>query len=249
MGNIDQKVRAFFEIYLAGLFMGMGGIVSGVSVATLALVVGIYERLIFAIRTISFRWLWYLLRGKTTRARRDFAAIDCALFIPCILGIITTLFFFSELLLFFRIQFPNSTAAFFFAVVLASSYFTLRRIEKITLSQILCFVIGLVVSYFGVNIPLFEMDHSLATIFISAFFAMGAMVLPGVSGTFLLHVLGQYEYLIEALFTPNFAIIFIFLAGALSGILFFAHLLAGFLTHHRSGTMLFLLGMMLGALW
>ena len=246
--SLYTRTQEFFDIYLKGLFMGMADIVPGISGGTIALIVGIYERLIFGIRNIKFKWIWYFLRGKQERARRDFATIDFALFVPLVLGIATAFLIFSEVISFFLNEFSSYTYAFFFGLVLASAYFVSKYIDHFSLLGVMSFVVGVVGAYIFVGLPAIQTNHSLPTIFISAVLAICAMILPGISGAFLLVVLGQYGYLLQALLNFDFVVIFAFLSGALIGLLSFARVVAWFLRHYKSLTMSFLLGMMLGAL-
>ena len=243
-----SQVQEFLDFYLKGIFMGMADIVPGVSGGTIALIVGIYERLIFGFKNIKFRWIWYLLSGKLLSAKHNIKQIDFSLFIPLGLGIATAFLVFSEVITFFIKEFQSNTYSFFLGLILASSYFIYIHIEKIDFKSLIAFLIGAIAAYYFVAMQSIQTNHTLPIIFLSAFLAICAMILPGISGAFLLLVLGQYSYLLEALHSFNLKIIFAFIAGAALGFISFSKVVAWFLKKFKSLTMSFLLGLMIGAL-
>jgi putative membrane protein len=242
------KVPESVGIFLRGLLMGSADIVPGVSGGTMALITGIYERFVHALSTINFRWLTLRVRGDREGARRSWASIDFALLVPLLLGIVTAILIFSWVIVYALEHIPGPTYAFFFGLILASAGFVYRYVDHIDGRHLLSGAAGFAIVVVIVGMEEIMSNHSLPVIFISGAIAVCAMILPGISGSLILLILGQYEHMLSALRNGVWKDIVTFVAGAVVGILAFSRLLNYLLEHHRSVTMAFLFGCMLGAL-
>ena len=120
--------------------------------------------------------------------------------------------------------------------------------DEINIKLIILTIIGIVLSYIFVGLNPIAANHSLIVLFISGLIAICAMILPGISGSFLLLLLGQYEYMLNSLNSLNITEIVVFIAGALIGILGFSKILNYLLENYESATMAFLIGIMVGTL-
>ena len=226
----------------------MADIVPGVSGGTMALITGIYERLVHAIRTLNLRWLTRRLRGDVEGSREAWGSIDIALLVPLLLGILTAVLIMSQVISYFLSEHLAPTMAFFFGLILASAVLVSRYVDRVDWRHLLSGSVGFVIVFVVVGLDEVMSNHSLPVIFVSGAIAICAMILPGISGALILVILGQYNYMIDALKDVVWRDIIAFVLGALVGILAFARLLDWVLNRARSVTMAFLFGCMLGAL-
>ena len=243
-----MNTKETFEIFLKGILMGTADIIPGVSGGTIALITGIYERLIFGIRNIDFKFIPYLLKGNLKEAKEDFRRIDFQLFVPLLSGIGIAFLLLSKIIKFFLENLATETYAFFFGLILASAIVVYKHIDKLTFTNILFFFIGLLFAYSFVGFESVRINHSLIMIFFSGMIAICAMILPGISGAFILFFLNQYEFMLNALNNFHIPIIITFIIGAFIGIITFSRILGYLLRKYKSKTMSFLVGIMIGAL-
>ena len=245
--NFDFKEMIL--IFLRGLFMGSADIVPGVSGGTIALITGIYERLIYAISSIKFSFIKPLLKGNLSDFKTKLVEeIDFELFIPLFLGIGIAFITLAKVISYLLDTQTAYTFSFFLGLILASAYILYTKLENLNIKLVIITAIGIILSYIFVGLNPIAANHSLIVIFISGLIAICAMILPGISGSFLLLLLGQYQYMLNALNSRNLIEIFVFCIGALIGILGFSKLLNYLLEKYESATMAFLIGIMLGTL-
>ena len=245
--NFDFK--EIFLIFLRGLFMGSADIIPGVSGGTIALITGIYERLIYAISSIKFSFLKPLLTGNFADFKTKLIEeIDFELFIPLFLGIGIAFITLAKVISYLLDTQTAYTFSFFLGLILASAYILYTKLDDLNIKIIVITAIGIILSYVFVGLNPIATNHSLIVIFISGLIAICAMILPGISGSFLLLLLGQYQYMLNALNSRNLIEIIVFGIGAVIGILGFSKLLNYLLEKYESATMTFLIGIMLGTL-
>ena len=245
--NFDFK--EIFLIFLRGLFMGSADIIPGVSGGTIALITGIYERLIYAISSIKFSFLKPLLTGNFADFKTKLIEeIDFELFIPLFLGIGIAFITLAKVISYLLDTQTAYTFSFFLGLILASAYILYTKLDDLNIKIIVITAIGIILSYVFVGLNPIATNHSLIVIFISGLIAICAMILPGISGSFLLLLLGQYQYMLNALNSRNLIEIIVFGIGAVIGILGFSKLLNYLLERYESATMAFLIGIMLGTL-
>lgn len=236
-------------IFLRGLFMGTADVIPGVSGGTIALITGIYERLIHAISRIDFRFLLYLVKGKFKEFKENaINEIDFGLFVPLLLGIGLAILTMSKVISYLLTTYPAVTYAFFFGLILASAFFVYKHVGGLNVKNVTFLLVGFVFALIFVGLNPIQANHSLPVIFFSGVVAICAMILPGISGAFILLLLNQYEYMINVLNNMQFTEIIVFVIGALIGILSFSRALDYLLNHHKSVTMSFLVGLMMGTL-
>ncbi|MGB9937986.1 MAG: DUF368 domain-containing protein [Methanobacterium sp.] len=229
--------------------MGTADVIPGVSGGTIALITGIYERLIHAISRIDFRFILYLFEGDFKRFKQNaLEEIDYELFIPLFLGIGLAILTMSKVISFLLANYPAATFAFFFGLILSSAIFVYNHVDELNIKNLTFLVIGFIFALLFVGLNPIQANHTLPIIFLSGAVAICAMILPGISGAFVLLLLNQYEYMINALNNFQLVEIITFMFGALVGILSFSRILDYLLTHHKSITMAFLVGLMIGTL-
>ena len=229
--------------------MGSADIVPGVSGGTIALITGIYAHLVEAISKIKFAFIKPLFkadfRGFWNQMLEE---IDFKFFIPLVLGIGVAFLTLAKVVTFCMDNYTALTYSFFLGLIIASAVVLFKKLNKVTLKNLLCTILGIVLTYIFVSLNPIAANHSLIVIFISGMIAICAMILPGISGSFLLLLLGQYSYMLDALHQLNFTDIIVFVVGALIGILGFSKILNFLIKNYEEITMAFLIGVMLGSL-
>jgi putative membrane protein len=243
-----MRLKEPLTIFLKGLFMGTADIVPGVSGGTIALITGIYERLVHAISNVDLRFISHFIKRDFDGAKKSIRNIDFQLFIPLLIGIGLAIILMSRVMDYFLHNFEASTYAFFFGLILASAVLLYRKVEGFSVKIMLFSITGFLVGFFFTGLATLQIGHSLPIIFVSGMIAICAMILPGISGAFILLLLNQYEYMLSVLKDFQFLEIFIFIIGALIGILAFSRVLDRVLRKYKSYTLAFLIGLMLGAL-
>lgn len=242
--NVKRHLKRFFE----GVLMGIANIIPGVSGGTIALILGIYERLIKAINSLPLRSPFLLLKGEMKKFKGEMEKIDYTFLFPLIFGILAATLVLARFIEFFLKHYTASTFGFFFGLILASGGSLYIRLRKFTPKIILSAAIGFLFAFFTVGLPTLTTNHSLPIIFFSGAIAIVSMILPGISGSFILVYLHQYRYMLDALNTFDVPVIIVFLVGAVVGLFSFAKGLEYLLKKHRSATLAFLFGLILGAL-
>lgn len=229
--------------------MGSADIIPGVSGGTIALITGIYERLVHAISSINFTFMKPLVKGDFSGFKeRLLYEIDFELFIPLLLGIAVAFLSLAKVINYLLVAQTANTFAFFLGLILASAYILYTKLDGINLKIVITTVIGIILSYLFVGLNPIATNHSLIVIFFSGLIAICAMILPGISGSFLLLLLGQYQYMLNCLSNLKITEMLVFIVGAVIGILGFSKFLNYLLENHESITMAFLIGVMIGTL-
>ena len=250
MGDkLNFNIKEAILIFIRGVLMGSADIVPGVSGGTIALITGIYGHLVEAISKISFGFVKPLfkgdLRGFWSKLLEE---IDFKFFIPLVLGIGVAFLTLAKVVTYCMDVHTALTYSFFLGLIIASAVILFKKIKKINIKHVVFAVIGMILTYIFVSLNPIAANHSLLVLFISGMIAICAMILPGISGSFLLLLLGQYEYMLNALHQFHLSEIIVFVVGALIGILGFSKILNFLLKNHEEVTMAFLIGVMLGSL-
>ena len=234
--------------FLKGMLMGVADIIPGVSGGTMALITGIYERLIHAIRSIDFRFVTLALRGDLKGAKENARAIDYQLLAPLLVGILAAVGLFAWVIEYLIKNQTAPTYGFFFGLILASAILVYNYVERIEPKHIGSCVVGFVLVFLIIGIDQIEANPALPIIFLAGAIAICAMIRPGISGAHILLIIGHYDHLLDAVNDRDFVVLAVFAAGAIIGIVLFSRLLDHLIKNHRSLTMAFLFGLMLGAL-
>ncbi|MCK5356788.1 MAG: DUF368 domain-containing protein [Elusimicrobiales bacterium] len=237
-----------FIIFGKGLLMGTADIIPGISGGTIALITGIYERLIGSISGIDFKFIKCLLKGDLKSAWENIKTIDFALFIPLGSGIVLAILLMSNIIHYLLENVTAVSYAFFFGTILSSAVVVYRKEDKFAFKNLFPVIGGFLVAFLLVGFTVFQIEHSLFNLFVSGIIAICAMILPGISGAAILLLLNQYEYMLFALKNVQLLEICVFSTGALIGILSFSRIVRFLLREYKSFTMCFLIGLMIGAL-
>lgn len=242
---MKRSIKDYLLISLKGIAMGAADVVPGVSGGTIAFIVGIYEELLDSIKSINISSLKLLFTGKIVAFWK---AINANFLIALVAGIAISIFSLAKVITYLLNTHPILVWAFFFGLVLASTWIVSKDIKKWNWKTILCFIVGgLVAFYITVATPA-ETPNSLWFIFLCGAIAICAMILPGISGSFILVLLGKYSYIMESVENLNLIVIIVFMIGAIIGITSFSRVLSYTLRNFYDVTIAILAGFMLGSL-
>lgn len=225
--------------------MGAADVVPGVSGGTIAFISGIYQRLLGAISAIDPVAVRLLV---SLRLRQLWQHIDGTFLTVLIGGISISIIALSQLILYLLTNYPEMLWAFFFGLVLASALPIGRSIQRWNGITVLTFLFGTGIAYWiTVAVPV-ETPTELWFIFLSGAIAICAMILPGISGSFMLLLMSKYEYIITAVAQLNLKVLTVFALGCTVGLLSFSKFLRWLLKHYHDGTVALLMGFMIGSL-
>lgn len=231
-----------------GFCMGTADIIPGVSGGTMALILGIYERLLNAIRSFDLAWLGDVLRGRWAAA---FARNDLLFLVPLGLGIVTAILFFTHIvpLPTLIVTQPELVYGLFFGLIVASIVILMGEVDRYGAREILFTAAGVLAGFAVVNLVPVETPTAAWFIFLCGFVAISAMLLPGISGSFILLILGKYAYIVNALGTLDFPVILTFIAGMVTGLVAFSRAILWLLQRYHQPTLLVIKGILIGSLW
>ena len=237
---MERKLKDYAFIALKGMGMGAADVVPGVSGGTIAFIVGIYDELIETIKSINAESIRLFFTGHWARF---WEKINGNFLFSLLLGIGISVFSLAKVITWLLLNHPILVWSFFFGLVLASTWFVGKDIKGWNWKTVTGFIVGAIVAYYiTVATPAETSTHPLF-IFLCGAIAICAMILPGISGSFILVLLGKYFYIMEAVKT-----LVIFGVGAFLGITTFSRLLSFALKHFRNITLAVLTGFMLGSL-
>jgi len=235
----------YFILVFKGMAMGAADVVPGVSGGTIAFISGVYEELIATLNSINLNSLKTLkLQGVSATWKKINGNFLLALFGGILLSILSL----SKLVAWLLHEEPVLLWAFFFGLVLASIIFVLKKINQWNSAVFLGLILGGVFAYQLTQLNALGNSDSNWYLFLSGAIAICAMILPGISGAFILVILGSYANVLQALNDKDIAKITIFMTGALIGILSFSRLLKWLFKRFKNMTLAVLTGFMIGAL-
>ncbi len=242
---MERKLKDYALLTLKGMCMGAADVVPGVSGGTIAFIVGIYDELIDSIKGINVHAFRLLCKGQL---KAFWKAINGNFLFSLLLGIGISVFSLAKLITYLLETEPVLVWSFFFGLVLASTWFVSKDIKEWNWKTILGFLAGAVVAFYITVATPTETPTNLLFIFFCGAIAICAMILPGISGSFILVLLGKYFYIMEAVETLDLVVLGIFALGCFLGITSFSHVLSYALKKFRNVTLAVLSGFMLGSL-
>ena len=225
--------------------MGAADIVPGVSGGTVAFLMGIYEELIQSIKTVSGTTLKLFLQGKW---RAAWQSVPFRFVIPLGLGLMTAIFTLARAFAYLLNTYPQFLWAFFFGLVLASVYVVSKRVVTWDMHDYIAAGVTAVLAYIIVGAVPVETPNTLLALFVSGAIAICAMILPGVSGSFLLVIMGKYEQILSAVNNRDIVSLVVFALGAAVGLSLFSRVLSYLFRKHHDIVVAVLTGFMLGSL-
>ncbi|MCK6511778.1 DUF368 domain-containing protein [Myxococcota bacterium] len=248
-----RNLAGYIAVSIRGVIMGIADVIPGVSGGTMALILGIYEELVSSIRSFNATAIKLLLRGRFL----DFAKhVNLFFLLFLVGGIAAAILSLAKLIPALLDKHPAPVHGLFFGLILASIFLVWRQIKEVSIATISLAILGAVGAYWLVGLIPFSTPDSYPFIFFCGFIAIIAMILPGISGSFVLLLLGKYAFILAALhhvakyrsFDSNLLVILVFIAGCVVGLLSFSHVLQWLLDHYHAFTMALLAGFMVGSL-
>tara|TARA_Y100001970_G_C14232255_1_gene859403 strand:- start:317 stop:1333 length:1017 start_codon:yes stop_codon:yes gene_type:complete len=243
-----KTVREYSNLFLKGVCMGTADIVPGVSGGTIAFITGIYEDLLSAISSINGKFFSHIFRLNFKKALSNF---HLRFLFTLFLGITAAIISTANVMHFLLNQYPIQIWSVFFGLILASILILIHKIKK-RFSTLPTLIIGTTISYLITNLIPLNTPENYWFIFFCGMIAICAMILPGLSGSFVLLILGKYAYITAALRNPllieNIEIISIFSSGCLIGIILFSKILRYGMVNWYDHTLALLTGIMIGSM-
>jgi putative membrane protein len=249
----------YLLISLKGIAMGAADVVPGVSGGTIAFISGIYQELIDSINNIDIKTI---LSVRKNGIRNTWAALNGNFLLALISGIFISILTFSKVITFLLDNHPILVWSFFFGLVLASILLIWKQITRWKYYSLFALLLGTFVSYYITIAKPVASPDSLPYLFLSGFVAIIAMILPGISGAFILLLMGSYQTVIgtinqfrEGIASFNMEILgqamiklMTFAVGAILGLKLFSKILHWMFAHHKNTTLAVLIGFMIGSL-
>ena len=248
-----RKLKDYLLVSVKGACMGAADVIPGVSGGTIAFIMGIYDEFVGSIASINAEAVRLLFKGQF---KAFWKHINGTFLLSLVAGIGVSVIVLARLMQMLLNLYPNQTWAFFFGLIVASSIFILRGISGWRLKEAGFLVGGIILGAVVCTLSPTQTPDALWFIFLSGAIAICAMILPGISGSFILLILGKYQYIMSAIsglvsgenFGSNLLILTIFLIGAVCGILAFSKLLHWLLARWNKETLIILAGFIIGSL-
>ena len=233
------------RLFVTGMAMGAADIVPGVSGGTIAFIMGVYQPLIEAIRTASSQSLSCLLKGQLKDAIQ---AIPWKFLLPVFSGILLSVISLAQVLDYLLTHYPVYIWSVFLGLILASVKIVSHQVKHWHLPVWTAVVAGTGFSYWLAGVIPAQTPANLVLFFLSGMVAIMAMILPGISGSFILLILGKYQQILSAVVERDFMVLAAVAGGAAIGLALFAKLLSWLFRHYHDLTVGLLTGFMLGSL-
>jgi len=245
MNSKNRSFPDYIVLGVKGFCMGASDVVPGVSGGTMAFILGIYEELIDAIKSFDLKSLQFLV---TLKFRPLLDRISWQFLLAVGIGIFAAIFTLSRLLSWLLQNRPIFIWSFFLGLILASVLSVSRRVEAWRILTWLCLVGGTLGSYFLVGLVPVSTPNDYWFLFLCGAVAICAMILPGISGSYILVLLGKYQYVLDAVNHRDFLVLGLVAAGACVGIIAFSRILGWLLKNHHDLMVATLTGLMIGSL-
>jgi len=240
-----SKFSDYSLLFLKGMGMGAADVVPGVSGGTIAFITGIYEELISSIKSVGLEALKLLLKFKVSLFWKR---INGNFLLAVFGGILLSIFSLARLLKWMMENHPILIWAFFFGLILASALIVIRKINSWNFTRLTGLLAGSILMFFITRFAPAQTSDAYWYIFIAGAIAICAMILPGISGAFILLILGKYQFILGAVSDFNIPVLLIFGLGVITGLLSFANLLSWLFRKYHDLTIAVLAGFIIGSL-
>ncbi|MGM0463328.1 MAG: DUF368 domain-containing protein [Bacteroidota bacterium] len=240
-----RKFTDYSLLFFKGMGMGAADVVPGVSGGTIAFITGIYEELIRSIKSVDLEALKLLFRFKPVLFWKK---INGNFLLALFAGILFSVFSLAKLLKWLLATHPVLIWSFFFGLIIASAIVVIRKITAWNTVRLLALLSGIVIMYFITRFSPAETTEAYWYVFIAGAIAICAMVLPGISGAFILLILGKYQFILTAVSEFDIPVLLVFGLGVIAGLLSFANLLSWLFRKYHDLTVSLLAGFIIGSL-
>ncbi|MDA9209784.1 DUF368 domain-containing protein [Acidimicrobiia bacterium] len=232
-------------LYLKGAAMGAADIVPGVSGGTIALITGIYEELISSIKNINSKLFKILLKNGI---KEFWIALNGNFLLVLLTGIFTSVILLAQVIVFLLVNHEFKLWGFFFGLIIASAFLILKDIQSHNIKSILLMLFGILIAATISLSTTTSFPNSDIFIFITGSIAITAMILPGISGSFILLLLSKYEFIINAIKDFDIRVILVFGLGCICGLLIFSRFLHFLFQNYKDNLLSVLSGFLIGSL-
>ncbi len=242
---MERSIKDYIFLSLKGVAMGAADVVPGVSGGTIAFITGIYEELLNTINAVNLEALTKL---KTEGVKGFWNHINGNFIVALFLGIGISVASLAKLITYLMENQAVLLWSFFFGLIISSIYLVGKKITKWSISKIIGLIIGTGIAFYITLLPPMENPNALWYVFLSGAIAICAMILPGISGSFILLLLGSYELVLTSIKDFKLTIIAVFASGCIVGLLSFSKLLSWMFKKHHDLTIAVLTGFLIGSL-
>jgi putative membrane protein len=243
---MKRSLKEYVVISLKGMAMGAADVVPGVSGGTIAFISGIYEELLNSISSFNFSLIHVF---KNEGFKSVWIKVNGNFLVSLFVGILISVLSLAKLIESMLENHPIVIWSFFFGLVLASVIYIGKQITKWTKGSFLCLILGAILAFYITTLnPMVSANSSPWFLFFAGMISICAMILPGISGSFILVLLGAYKPVLNALNTKDFVSIIIFLVGAVLGLLSFSRILKWLFSTYKNYTLATLTGFIIGSL-
>jgi len=235
-----------YMLILKGIAMGTANVIPGVSGGTIALITNIYERFINALKNINFTAIKLLFTGKI---KELISYIDLYFLLQVFTGVLIAFFTIAFLLKYLFLHYPIYTWAFFFGLIIGSSWLIIKKLNKMTLWYWVLLLIGISIPVIMVFLKPINENDNLFYILFCGIIGTSGMVLPGISGSYLILLLGNYKLImLDAVTTLNLRILIPFLIGSILGLIIVSYFISLLLKKYYNQVLSLLAGFVIGSL-
>ncbi len=239
-------IKELLIVMLKGMAMGIANVIPGVSGGTIALITGIFERLINAIKSFDLNAIKLIFKGKF---KEFYEYTDLGFLISLFLGVGIAIIAIAKLFEFLFANYPVYIWSFFFGLILASIYYVGKTIEKWNLGVIIFFIIGSATAVTLTFLTPATQNDNIWYLILCGIVAICSMILPGLSGSYVLILMGNYQLIaIDAINNMRLEIIIPVGIGAVLGLIAFSHFLSWLFKKYKNQTLAVLTGFILGSL-
>ncbi|MGC6431467.1 MAG: DUF368 domain-containing protein [Jejuia sp.] len=242
---MQRNLKDYLVISLKGLAMGAADAVPGVSGGTIAFISGIYEEFISTISNVQPKLFQTLFKNGFFPFWKE---ANGNFILALLSGIVISFVSFMKLAKYLLEHHPVLIWSFFFGLIIASIYFVGKQITQWKVGTFVALLLGSISAYYISTLPSLQSSSNDYFLFIAGAIAICAMILPGISGSFILIILGAYKTLSDAIHDVNFKKIIIFILGAVTGLLSFSHILKWLFKNYHNITLALLTGFIFGSL-
>lgn len=242
---MTRGIKDYITIALKGCAMGAADVIPGVSGGTIAFISGIYEELINSIKSVDLEALKLLSRFEIKALWKK---VNGNFLLAVLSGVVISIVSLAKVMTYLLANHPIMVWSFFFGLIIASAILVFKEIKKFNLLSAISILVGTIVAYYITVASPAQTPTDWWFIILCGAVAICAMILPGISGSFILLLMGKYLYILNALSSVELVTISLFITGAAIGIVSFSHILSWLLKNYHTATVSLLTGFMVGSL-
>ncbi|KZN63635.1 DUF368 domain-containing protein [Pseudoalteromonas luteoviolacea] len=245
MSNTTDSKRDYIWLFFKGAGMGAADVVPGVSGGTIAFITGIYARLLAAIKSVDLSALQMVLKGQFKEAWQH---VDGSFLLAVFGGLFTSALSLAKIITYLLEHHQQLVWSFFFGLIIASFIYIAKQVDKWQAKHIASCILGAALAYVITAMSPAEAQAQTWFYFVAGSIAICAMILPGISGSFILLLLGMYGHVLTAINNKELALIGLFLLGCICGLMMFSRFLSWLLSKYEQVTFALLSGFLIGSL-